>query len=301
MRSSVGRQLQRLREQNQTLEQVVAISPRYFDLTEHDEPERFVGYDVSSSFFDTLGVSPLFGRTFSPDEGEPGHQHVVVLKHNLWQRRFGADPNIVNQTIRLNGNSFTVIGVMPPGFNYPFNGGELWTPLVLDDRQLTQRSENYLQAMALLKPDVTIEQARQDLAAVAARAAEQFPETNPKKRQVFRFPRTRTAVAYDEPGGGAIGFVLLIALRKSRQFLMVRGAARQKESRSNGHGRPDGGWCASCSPKRDAQSAGGALGCFFGWGIEGLARPSRTISPVYSGGITSLLSNRFGFTWSCLC
>ena len=83
------------------------------------------------------------------DEGEPGKQDVVVLKHSLWQRRFGADPDIVNQTIRLNGKPVTVIGVMPPDFNYPFNGGEMWAPIVFDAKDLVNRGSHFLQAMGL--------------------------------------------------------------------------------------------------------------------------------------------------------
>src|SRR5215813_2759687 len=82
------------KEQNQTLEQVSVLYQRYFDLTESDEPERFFGYLVSESFFDILGARPLFGRTFIEDEGKPGQDQVVVLKYNLWQRRFASDPDI---------------------------------------------------------------------------------------------------------------------------------------------------------------------------------------------------------------
>src|SRR2546427_4847586 len=132
------------REQNQSFDQVVGFHNRYFDLTDSDHPERFLGYQVSQSFFDVLGVQALYGRTFTPDEGERGKQHVVVIKHNLWKQRFGADPNIINQTIRLNGESFTVIGVMPEEFNFPFNGGEMWAPLVFEPKEATDRGSHYL-------------------------------------------------------------------------------------------------------------------------------------------------------------
>src|SRR5215813_11444860 len=155
------------KEQNQTLDDVAVINYRYFDLSENDQQERFFGYFVSASFFDILGAQPLYGRTFLADEGKPGNDQVVVLKHNLWQRRFAADPGIINQTIQLNGKNFTVIGVMPPDFNYPFNGGELWAPLVFEPKDSKNRGNHYLQVMGLLKTGVTIEQARQDLSAIA--------------------------------------------------------------------------------------------------------------------------------------
>jgi len=199
--------------QNQTFEHVVAIHQRYFDLTERDEPERFFGYLVSSSFFDALGVHALYGRTFAADEGEPGRQNVVVLKHSLWKQRFAGDPNIVNQTIRLDGRGFTVIGVMPPEFNYPFNGGEMWAPKVFEPKELTNRGDHYLQVMGLLKPGVGREQARDDLNGIAGRAAEQFPETN-AGRSVNVLSMTEDATRGSRMYGpvmlAAVVFVLLI-------------------------------------------------------------------------------------------
>src|SRR5262245_50226582 len=137
------------REQNRSFERLVAIVQRFFDLTGANQPERFKGYGVSAGFFDTLGVKPALGRTFLPGEDEPGRDQVVVLKHSLWERRFGADPNIVGRTLTLNTKTFTVIGVMPPDFNFPYNAGEMWAPMAFDDKMKLERGEHYMQAMGL--------------------------------------------------------------------------------------------------------------------------------------------------------
>lgn len=294
------------REQNQTLEQVVVINQRFFDLTERDEPERFFGYAVSSSFFDALGARALYGRTFASDEGEPGKQQVVVLKHNLWQRRFGADPNIVNQIIRLNGKSFTVIGVMPPEFNFPFNGGEMWAPIDFEPKSLTDRGSHYLQVMGLLKPDITAQQAREDLNAIAARAAEQFPDTNAGRgANVVSLTEdaTRGVRMYASIMLAAVGFVLLIACANVANLLLVRGASRQKEIAIR--------MAMGASRKRIVRQlltesvllslAGGALGLFVSvWGVESLARAIPEDFSKFIPGWHNLAINRTAFIFTLI-
>jgi putative ABC transport system permease protein len=294
------------RDQNQTFEQVVAISGRDFDLTERDEPERFRGYAVTAGFFDVLGASALHGRTFTPDEDQAGHQPVVVLKHTLWQRRFGADPDIVNQTIRLNGQSFTVIGVMPPDFNFPFNGGELWAPLVFPPKDLTNRAGHFLQVMGLLKPGVTAGHAREDLNAIAARAAEQFPETNAGRGvNVVSLTQdaTRGVRVYASIMLGAVGFLLLIACANVANLLLVRGASRQKEIAIR--------LAMGASRRRLIRQllteslllslAGGALGLLVSvWGIEALARAIPDDFSKFIPGWQNLAMNRSAFVFTLI-
>jgi putative ABC transport system permease protein len=294
------------REQNQTLEEVVAIRQRFYDLTENDEPERFLGYAVSAGFFDALGVSALHGRTFAPDEDQKGHEPVVVLKYNLWQRRFGADPDIVNKTIRLNGTSFTVIGVMPADFNFPFNGGEMWAPLVFEPKDLTNRAGHYLQVMGLLKPGVTTGQAREDLNAIAARAAEQFPETNAGRGvNVVSITQdaTRGVRMYASIMLAAVGFLLLIACANVANLLLVRGAYRQKEIAirlAMGASR----WRLIRQLLTESlmlSLAGGALGLLVSvWGIEGLARAIPEDFSRFIPGWHNLAMNRTAFVFTLI-
>ena len=153
------------REQNTTFEQMASFAYEDFNLMSGDEPEHVQGTIVSSNFFDTLGVKAALGRTFSPEEGQPGANRVVVISNGLWKRRFGADNSLLGQTIILNGASFTVIGVMPPDFQSPEKGDELWIPMSFDggDRMripsvigpedLKLRNRRFMKSVARLKPD----------------------------------------------------------------------------------------------------------------------------------------------------
>jgi putative ABC transport system permease protein len=126
-----------LAQQSQSFEGVAAAQWWEPNLTGRDEPEHLRGLQLTARMFQVLGVSPRLGRTFNPDEDQPGRERVVVLSSRLWQRRFGGDPHIVGQQVTLNGESYTVIGVMPPEFQFaPFwaTNAELWSPLNLAAR-----------------------------------------------------------------------------------------------------------------------------------------------------------------------
>jgi len=220
------------REQSQSFERLIAIDGRSFDLTGAHQPEQFGGHGVSAGFFDALGVKPALGRTFLPGEDEPGRDQVVVLKHSLWVRRFGADPNIVGRTLTLNAKTFTVIGVMPADFNFPFNGGEMWSPLALDDKMKLERGGHNLRALGLLKPGVSIAQASADLDAISRRAQQLFPETNAgRTANVIRVTEDflRETQSYMPPLIGSVAFVLLIACANVANMLFSRAFGRQKE------------------------------------------------------------------------
>jgi len=220
------------REQNRSFERLIAINQPGFDLTDARPPEVFAGYGVSAGFFDALGVKPALGRTFLPGEDEPGRDQVVVLKHSLWERRFGSDPNIVGRTLTLNSKKFTVIGVMPADFNFPFNGGEMWAPLAFDDKMKLERGDHNLQTLGLLKPGVGVAQANADLEDISRRAQRLFPETNAgRSANVVGMNEdfARDEKVYVTPLAGTVAFVLLIACANVANMLFSRAFGRQKE------------------------------------------------------------------------
>jgi putative ABC transport system permease protein len=218
--------------QNQSCDQLVAIEQHYFNLADGDQPERFSGYRVTAGFFETLGVTAAHGRTFMPEDFVPGREQVIVLKHSFWQERFGADPQIIGRVVTINRQNFTIIGVMPPEFNYPYRSGRMWAPLVFDQAQRGERGNHYLEVLGRLKPEVSLAQAQADIGGIALRAQQQFPDTN-GGRNAWVNSLTDDAVrgaAVAMPALiGAALFVLLIACANVANLLLASAAERQRE------------------------------------------------------------------------
>ncbi|MGH9847240.1 MAG: ABC transporter permease, partial [Blastocatellia bacterium] len=274
------------REQNQVCARMAAFRWRGLDLTgvsQSEGPERLGGFEVSAGFFETLGVSPLHGRTMRPEEDREGAQPVVVIGHDLWARRFNSDPNLVGGNVTLNGIGHTVIGIMPANFRF-LAAAQLWTPLGLRARSLMDRGDHQeLTALARLKPDVRLDQARSDLGAIARRLELQYKASN-EGVGVNVNPLTEEVVGYIRPTlrvlFGVVGFVLLIACANVANLLLARGAARRKEMAIRaalGAGR--GRLMRQLLTESVLMSAiGGALGIALAFWTVGLLKTSALLS-----------------------
>jgi len=133
---------------------IAAFRFRNFNMTGAGDPEAVLGFQVSPGFFDVLGVAPAMGRAFDPDQEQEGKNRSVILRYGFWQRRFGGDPHMLGRTISLNGNSFTVTGIMAEGFNYPL-GGDIWVPLALTTQEKTERKVQSLYVLGRLADGVS--------------------------------------------------------------------------------------------------------------------------------------------------
>ncbi len=219
------------KEQSHSFQDLAAGHGWEVNLTGTGPAERVDGYRVTPNFFTLLGMRAELGRTINSPDFEPGRTSVVVVSYGFWQQRLGANPGVIGSRVRLNGQEFTIIGVMPPDFEYPM-GIEVWGPLDLSAAQQANRTDHYLRVLGRLRPEVSIAQAQSDLQAIAGRLAQQFPATNTDHsvrvvslvNELLSGSRQYMLVLM-----GAAAFVLLLACANVANLQLARGSARQKE------------------------------------------------------------------------
>ena len=223
--------LQDIRERATSLSAVAASSGRVIALSDRDEAERVQGAAITSNLFPTLGVQPILGRHFREDDDRPGAEPVVMLSHEVWQRRYHGDPAVVGRIIKVNGRPHTVIGVMPPRFSFP-ETQKVWIPLG-PDAATDNRDSRYLFAFGRLKPGVDLARARAELVSIASALSAQYPSTNDGWSAMVRpitdkfIPNSVRLVLATMMG--AVTLVLLVACANVANLMLARSSGRQRE------------------------------------------------------------------------
>jgi putative ABC transport system permease protein len=215
-----------------TFEDMTLFSyPQPYNLSTEGRAEHAIAVATESNFFTLLGARPFLGRTLAPDEDEPGHDHVTILSFGLWQSKFGGNAGVIGQTVALDNEKYTVIGVMPASFHYPLEA-QLWIPQDMDSKSLHPRGTHGFSALGRLKPGSTIQQAQAELTVIARNLEQQYPQTN-HNVGAFVLPMQDDMVAESRSSLlvllSAVALVLLIACTNVANLLLSRAAARQKE------------------------------------------------------------------------
>jgi putative ABC transport system permease protein len=218
--------------QNTVFDYIAAEAGWPATMTGGDEPVLIRAARVSAHYFDIFGAKPALGRTFLPDEDQLGKDHVVLLSHVLWESRFGSDPTILGRDIVLNGEAYTVIGVLPEGGPFDRATAQIWKPLAFEPSNMT-RDFRWLGASAKLKPSVTLEQAQAEMDVIGQRLADAYPDSNTgwgvavdRLADVLIGPSLRTAVIVLF---AATAFVLLIGCANLANLALARSISRERE------------------------------------------------------------------------
>jgi Acidobacterial duplicated orphan permease len=225
------------RDRNHSFVSTGMAVQRSFNLIGQTEPERVRGATIMADYLKTLGVQPVVGRAFSPEEDRPGGLPVVLISYGFWQKHFAASPSAIGQSLNLNGRSCNIVGVMPPGFDLP-DAAEIWMPLQLniEGLPLTQRAESRGDIVARLKPGVNLKQADIDLKAIAQQLEQEYPAFRrgwsvravPLRQQLLGDLEGHVHKALFALMGGVV-FLLLISCANVANLQLARGIARERE------------------------------------------------------------------------
>lgn len=218
------------RARSQTLSALWVFDRRTVIISTPGQPMRRMGSGLSPGAFQAMGVQPVLGRDFRPEDDLPSAPPVAIIGHELWQSHFGGNEEVLGQSVQLNGQPTTIIGVMPPRWRYP-EVAEIWMPLRRDP-EVTHRGNFDVLGHAMLKPGVTLEQARAEFAAISAALAREFPQTNDGVVAVLRDVREEATAGTAHLTllvFGAVMFVFLIACVNVANLLLARASARTKE------------------------------------------------------------------------
>ncbi len=219
-------------EQAHSFDEMGAYRWDTLNLTGAGEPEKVQGFEISANFFGMLGIQPRMGRTFLPEEEQRGKDQEIILSSGLWERRFASDPNVLGKTLKVYGKTYTIVGVMAKGFDYP-KPAEAWVPLSFDVKERAARDQRQLWVLARLKPGVTFTQASAEMHTITARQAQAFPDVyngwNLHAMPLSAFATGDLTRQFMFLLLGAVGFVLLIACADVANVQFARVTGRHKE------------------------------------------------------------------------